>query len=376
MSVSRFKDAQMHYLQGCSFPELMRLFWDNRKDLSLKHLLKISFVSFMSLILSPFALVENLIHSKKIKNTKIDKPPIFIVGHWRSGTTFLTNILGHDKNISFFTADKTYTHNTFLTLGGIYNRLYPKVLPTKRPMDNLAFGINEPAEEVFALGNNTKYSVVHMLSFPKRARFYARCAFYDDLNTKQKMRVKNVYDKVIKKLTYYTNQRLVIKSPDNTCRINMLLELYPDAKFIHIYRNPYKVVNSTIGMYNTLFPIFSFEDLDKIDKGESESVVLDIYEKLYKQYLVDKENIPPENLIEIKYEDFIKDPKGYMKHIYEGFELDDYDEVEKDLHDYIDSQKEYKTNPFNKKNINVKRINKHMRFLFNHYGYDIESPEQ
>lgn len=376
MSVSKFKDAQMHYLQGCSFPVLIRLFWNNRKDLSIKHLLKISFVSFMSLILSPFALIENVIHSRKIKNTKIDKPPIFIVGHWRSGTTFLTNILGHDKNISFFTADKTYTHNTFLALGGIYNRVYPKVLPNKRPMDNLAFGINEPAEEVFALGNNTRYSIVHMLSFPHRARFYARCAFYDDLNAKQKMRVKNVYDKVIKKLTYYTNQRLVVKSPDNTCRINMLLELYPDAKFIHIYRNPYKVVNSTIGMYNTLFPIFSFEDLDKIDKGESESVVLDIYEKLYKQYLVDKENIPQENLMEIRYEDFVKDPKGYIKQIYRDLQLDDYEEVEKDLHDYIDSQKEYKTNPFSKKNLNVKRINKQMRFLFNHYGYDIESEEE
>lgn len=376
MSVSDFKNAQMHYLQGCSFSELMKMLWNNRKHLSIKHLSKISFVSFMSLILTPFVLIENLLHARKIKNTKIEKPPIFIVGHWRSGTTYLTNILAHDKNISYFTADKTYTHTTFLTLGALFNKIYPKVLPSKRPMDNLDMGINEPAEEVFALANMTRYSIVHMLSFPKRARFYARCAFYDNLNSKQKKRVKNSYEKVIKKLTYYTNQRLVVKSPDNTCRINMLLELYPDAKFIHIYRNPYKVYNSTIGMYNTLFPIFSFEDLDTIEEGESETVVLDIYEKLYKQYLMDKENIPQENLIEIKYEDFIEAPKDYMKEIYSKLQLDDYDDVESDLHDYIDSQKEYKTNPFNKKKLNIKRINKKMKFLFNHYGYDIESTEE
>ena len=375
MSASKMKYAQMHYLQGCDFPELMKLLWNNRKHLSIKELPKISFVTFMSFILTPVILIENLLHARKIKNTKIEKPPVFIVGHWRSGTTFLTNILAHDKNLSYFTADKTYTHSTFLTLGSLFKKIYPRVLPKKRPMDNLDMGIEEPAEEVFALANMTRYSIVHMLSFPKRARFYARCAFYDDLNDKQKKRIKNAYAKIIKKLTYYTKKRLVVKSPDNTCRINMLLELYPDAKFIHIYRNPYKVVNSTIGMYNSLFPIFSFEDLNTIDKEESESVVLDVYEKLYKQYLVDKENIPKDNLIEIKYEDFIKNPKSYVEMVYKDLELDDYDDVEKDLHEYIDSQNGYKTNPFNKDNLNIKRINNKMKFLFNHYGYTVEGGE-
>ena len=373
MSLSQMKAAQMHYLQGCDFPELIKMLWNNRKHLSIKHLPKIGFVTFMSFIMIPFILMENLLHARKIKNTKIEKPPIFIVGHWRSGTTYLTNILAHDKNLSYFTADKTYTHSTFLVLGNLFKRIYPKVLPKKRPMDNLEMGIEEPTEEVFALANMTRYSIVHMMSFPKRARFYARSAFYDDLTDKQQKRIKSAYSKIIKKLTYYTNKRLIVKSPDNTCRINMLLDLYPDAKFIHIYRNPYKVFNSTIGMYNKLFPIFSFEDWEQIDKTESEDVVLDIYEKLYKQYLVDKENIPVENLIEIKYEEFIKRPKEYIEMIYKDLQIEDYENVEKDLHKYIDSQKDYQTNPFNKDNLNIKRINKKMRFLFNHYGYDVEN---
>ncbi len=372
MSVSRMKDAQMHYLQGCSFPGLIKLLWNNRMDLSYKELPKISFVAFMSFILTPFVLIENLLHAGKIRKTEIKEPPVFIVGHWRSGTTYLTNILAHDKNLSYFTADKTYTHSTFLTLGSLFRKIYPKVLPKKRPMDNLAMGIDEPAEEVFALANMTRYAIVHMLSFPKRARFYARSAFYDDLNDRQKKRVKSSYSKIIKKLTYYTGKRLIVKSPDNTCRINMLLDLYPDAKFIHIYRNPYKVFSSTMVMYDSLFPIFSFEDLDSIEKGESETVILDIYEKLYKHYLIDKENIPEGNLIEIKYEDFIQNPKEYIKTIYKDLKLDGYSEVEKDLHNYIDSQKGYKTNAFNKENLNIKRINKKMKFLFNQYGYELE----
>ncbi len=41
-------------------------------------------------------------------------------------------------------------------------------------------------KEVFALGNYTQYSIIHMLSFPNNARFYAKCAFYDELNDRQK----------------------------------------------------------------------------------------------------------------------------------------------------------------------------------------------
>ncbi len=375
MTVSKMKDVRMHYLQGCDFSELLMLLWNNRMHLSLKQWRKITYVAFMSFILTPFILLENLLHAAKIRKTKIEEPPIFILGHWRSGTTYLTNILAHDKKLSFFTAEKTYTHSTFLTLGGLFKKIYPKVLPTKRPMDNMDMGIEEPTEEVFALGNITKYSIIHMLSFPKRARFYARCAFYDDLNKKQKKKVKAAYDKIIRKLTYYTGKRLILKSPDNTCRINLLLELYPDAKFIHIYRNPYKVVNSTIGMYNSLFPIFSLEDLDTIDENESEEFVLEMYEKLYKQYFADKDNIPSRNLIEIKYEDFVKTPKEYMQKIYEDLSIGDFEEAKEGIFEYIDSQKDYKTNPYNKDSLNIKRINKKMKFLFNHYGYIIEKDD-
>lgn len=62
-----------------------------------------------------------------------------------------------------------------------------------------------------------------------------------------------------------------------------------------------------------------------------------------------------------------------LKSIYKDLKLEAYETVEKDLHEYIDSKRNYQTNPFNKDNLNIKIINKKMRFFFNHYGYDVEN---
>ena len=371
--MSAIKNAQMHYLQGCDFATLMKLMWQNRRDLSIKKFPQMAFVVFMSLVLTPMVWVEKLFHSRKIKKTVIEKPPIFIIGHWRSGTTYLTNILACDKSKGYFKADQSYTHAVFITLGKLLRKIYPSVLPQKRPMDNMKMGANEPAEEVFALGNLTRYSIIHMMSFPKNARFFAKCAFYDDLNERQKRRIRTSYDKIVRKMTYYTRgKQLVLKSPDNTCRINMLLDMYPDAKFIHIYRNPYNVFPSTMNMYKSLFPIFSFEDIDEATNNQAEDVVLDIYEKLYEDFLLSKENIPQENLIEIKYEDFVQDPKSYTQKIYGDLKIEGYDETKQAIEDYIDSQKSYKTNKLQITKRNIRRINRRMRFFFEKYGYEMQ----
>jgi hypothetical protein len=370
--MSVLKNAQMHYLQGCDISVLATLFWHNRKDLSITKLPQMAFVVFMSLMLMPIVWIEKLFHSRKIAKTVIEKPPIFILGHWRSGTTYLTNILACDKTKAYFKASQTYTHAVFITLNKLLQKIYPVILPKKRPMDNMKFGAHEPAEEVFALGNLTRYSIVHMMAFPKNARFFAKSAFYDELNEKQKKRIRTRYDRIVRKMTYYTRgKQLVLKSPDNTCRINLLLELYPDAKFIHIYRNPYKVFPSTIGMYQSLFPIFSFEKINDVTSSQAEEIILDIYGKLYEEFLKSKKNIPKENLIEIKYEDFIADAKTYIEKIYDTLQIEGFEQTKQSMFDYIGSQKTYKTNDHQISKRNIRRINRRMKFFFDKYGYEM-----
>jgi omega-hydroxy-beta-dihydromenaquinone-9 sulfotransferase len=365
--------SAMHYLQ-CGTPStVFKLLWNNRKRLSLKEFPKIFHVIFMSLVLSPIAFLENLFHARKIANTVVEKPPIFIVGHWRSGTTYLTSIMTKDESKAYFKAEQTYSFPVFITIGNLLKAAYNKVLPNKRPMDNMDMGRNEPQEENFAMATMIEESIMHMMSFPSNARFFAKCAFYNELNDKTRKKVRDCYLNIIKKLTYHTGgKQLVLKSPDNTCRVDMLLELFPDAKFIHIYRNPYKVFPSTVGMFNKLFPIFSLEDIEKNSQEEVQEVIMDIYEKLYLQYLKDKELIPKENLIELKYEEFVKDPMGHVEAIYHDLKIDGFEKDKEKMQQYVDAKKSYKTNNYLIDNKHKRSLNRKLKFFFDKYGYEIE----
>ena len=48
---------------------------------------------FSALSRAPFGWVDKAITAKKRKHLEPINPPIFIIGHWRSGTTHLYNIL-------------------------------------------------------------------------------------------------------------------------------------------------------------------------------------------------------------------------------------------------------------------------------------------
>ena len=50
----------------------------------------------------------------------------------------------------------------------------------------------------------------------------------------------------------HPGQRLLIKNPVYTARVGLLRVLFPNAKFVHIYRNPYIVFQSMKNFYHTL----------------------------------------------------------------------------------------------------------------------------
>ena len=61
---------------------------------------------------------------------------------------------------------------------------------------------------------------------------------------------KKEYLQTIKYITFKSKgKQLVLKSPPNTERICLLLQMFPQAKFIYIYRNPYHMYYSIKNMW-------------------------------------------------------------------------------------------------------------------------------
>lgn len=354
-------------LTGTSLWNWLKLQWENRSKIDLKLIRKYLVVWFMTVISIPAIWYEKIVFNRLIKKTKIEKPPVFILGHWRSGTTYLHMLLTQDTRLSYASNFQTIFPLVFLGSRWFYAKILEDNMPKKRRQDSFKLGIDQPGEEEFALANMSTISFYHGIPFPNKRKFYAKYITFEGIPEEKIRKWKRLYKFYLKKLTYASKgKQLVMKNPPNTGRVKQLLEMFPDAKFVHIYRDPYKVHPSTVKMYNRLLPpqYLQYPDIDNPDE-----IVLEIYEQIHKKYFKDKDLIPKENLIEIRYEDLLAEPFNKTKEIYDKLSLPDFAIVESKIQEYVDKQKTFQTNTHNLDDETTDLISERLDFAFKEFGY-------
>ncbi|MEO0949430.1 MAG: sulfotransferase, partial [Cyanobacteria bacterium J06641_5] len=94
-------------------------------------------------------------------------PPIFIVGHWRSGTTFLYNLLSRSPQFAYVSPLATGLPWDFLTLARLVKPILEKALPKERFIDNVRVNPDSPQEDEIGLASMQVLSFYHGLYFPK-----------------------------------------------------------------------------------------------------------------------------------------------------------------------------------------------------------------
>ncbi len=121
---------------------------------------------------SLLAALQNLGYRRKIEATKIEHPPVFIIGHWRSGTTLLHELMAYDDRFCFPTTYECFVPHHHLLTEWFVSRFLRFVLPNKRPMDNMEAGWDHPQEDEFALMSLGVPTVYERIAFPNhRIRF-------------------------------------------------------------------------------------------------------------------------------------------------------------------------------------------------------------
>ena len=320
-------------LAGSNFINLVKLFRENKVDK--RYIFKALYTSSISFSGIPFRIYDKIKFSSKIHEQNIEYPPIFIIGHWRSGTTYLHKLMCLNSNFGYMTSFQSMCPEIFLSAEELWKLIFKPLWPRKRPMDNMSYSPDVPEEEEYALANVSNYSFCHCLFFPKNMlNYFNKSVLFEELSDQEVTKFKDKYMEIAKRLSLYNGKKvLVFKNPANTARIKILLELFPNAKFIHIYRNPYVVYCSTKNTYKKLLPNHSFQD---VEEKELESNIFIIYQRLMHAFFKKKSLIPAKNLIEIRYEDLIGNEIEIIKTIYEKFELFDWDNAEKEIKKHLD----------------------------------------
>lgn len=364
-----YLNPKMQPLAGSTLTNIFRLLAWNRFHVNWKFIPKLLYVLTLSALFLPIRLCERARYDKKIKDMKIPEV-LCIIGHFRSGTTFLHYLMGQDRNLSFVSTRETMAPAMMLTLDRFIENIVKEHLPSKRPMDDLEMDARLPYEDEYALANLSPYSFYHGWYFPRNIYHYFRkYVLFDNVSEEIKEEWKEVYRYMIKKISFkYGNKPVLLKSPVNTGRIKLLLDTFPDIKFIHIYRNPYHVYLSTWRLYRSIIPIFSFQEVDVefIDR-----LIIDFYKEVYKRYLEEKRYLDENNLIEFKYEEFVKDPLSHLKNIYSRFNLNWFDEAKTRFERYLYKHRNYQAHQYVVDDELRKKIGKEWEFAFKEFGYEI-----
>jgi hypothetical protein len=375
--MEEFKIPPISTLVGSTISNYFRIL--NKGKIAPKYYFKIFLTTLIVLIATPFHLWEEIYFRKKLRKFKFSKPPLFILGHWRSGTTLLHNMLSKDPSAGYISTYQSLFPNN-LASKWLFRTFMKINMPHKRPADGVELNISFPQEDEFAFCNcqpNTYYNFFYFPTLYKT--FFEQAVNHENLTSKEINVWYKTYDKLLKKALIVSNgERLIVKNPVNTGRIDKILKLYPDARFLYIYRNPVTVFFSTQLFFRKLNPTLWFQD---VDYQFIDNMIFDVYDRLMDNYSAQKLLIPAGNLMEIRFEEFEQNPVKEMENIYTNLLKEDFSKVKNNFAEYFNTQKSHKKNKYLVDENTIASIRKNLGKYMEMYNYDlpaeiqIKSPE-
>lgn len=356
-------------LSGITLGNWLRMLRDNRFAIDPRFWPRALLITLSSVPNSFVALAEQRRYARALESTKI-QTPVFILGTWRSGTTHLHNLLSLDNRFGFPNVYQVTYPRTFLlterTTAWFMNLCSPK----QRPQDAVKIGAYEPQEDDFAMCSLSGQANLLGWAYPRNAPFYDRYATMENLSEEELTRWKAGYELFLKKLSYKFDRPLVLKSPANTGRVKTLLELFPDARFVHINRNPYDIFRSTKHTLHKAGPWWQLQNRNYHDDEGIDAQVLEMVKTLYDRYFEQRSLIPSGRLHDMAFTDLERDPVGQIRKTYESLGLPDFAEVEPRLTGYVNSLAGYKKNSFSDLPDGLrKRVHQAWRPYFDAWGY-------
>jgi omega-hydroxy-beta-dihydromenaquinone-9 sulfotransferase len=344
-SVGGYKDRPWYFRfwNGMPWSAWIPLMVRNRCQVGPRRIGMVFLMVTSATVNSVYGLLQGLFLGRRIARTSIDKHPIFIIGHWRTGTTMLHELLVLDPRHTFPDNYACFAPAHFLFSRSFLAPMIRRLFPNQRPMDNMAMTWDRPQEDEFAMCNLGARSPYLTMAFPNRPPQDQEYLTLENVPPAALAAWKRTFLWFLKCVTVRQPKRIVLKSPPHTCRIRVLLELFPDARFVHIVRDPFVVFPSTVTLWKRLYKDEGFQT--PRNEGLDEHVFSTLL-RMYEAYERDRALVPPRRLCEVRYEDLVADPVGQLRRVYDELELGEFDAVLPALKQYAEDRSDYKRNRY------------------------------
>lgn len=297
-----------------------------------------------------------------------DQPdPIFVIGHWRSGTTFLHELLCSNPHFNFPTTYACMNPHVFpLTEPSVLH--YASKRPVLRPMDNMPISLASPQEDEFALLALGARSPYEGLLFPKATERGFAAADPCDLPESEMQEWVYVFTRFIDQVSRRKpGCPVVLKSPTHSYRVALLSRLFPTARFIHIVRNPLEVYNSTLYMWQKLCSLYALTKLP--EEGVLSGKVIANWVRLEEKLDVALPRLAKERYIQVRYEDLVIRPAEVVERIYTRLDLGKFAVALPHLDRYVKQASSFTGNSFTLQPRDAVLLMEGWGHIFNKYGY-------
>ncbi|OFX01777.1 MAG: hypothetical protein A3E78_03695 [Alphaproteobacteria bacterium RIFCSPHIGHO2_12_FULL_63_12] len=316
----------------------------------------------------PFSTAERLAIESRLPQVDDLSPPVFILGHWRSGTTHLYNVMCKSGDWAFVPPVATGLPWDLFGLGRAFRPLLEKALPEHRYIDNIPVTPDSPQEDEIAIANMSDLSFYHGIYFPKAFdEFLSRGLFFDGCTDKEIAGWRGRFTYLLRKLSEYQDRKtLLIKNPVYTGRLSMLRAMFPTAKFVHIRRNPYEVFVSMRNFYKKLLAEFALQSYAHVDIDET---IFSVYERMMDALDRDAAGLSAPRYIDLAYEDLDRDAIGTLEKIHQSLELPGFVDAAPKFEAYLASVRTFEKNRFSYSDEAARKVEQRLGRFIERWGY-------
>ena len=322
---------------------------------------------------APFSALEYALTAPRLPQAREMPPPIFILGHWRSGTTHLYNLMGL-AGFAYAPPLAVGLPWDFLGLGRLLRPVLERQLPERRYIDDIPVTPTSPQEDEIGIASMSPLSFYHGIYFPRAFdRLIDRGIFFDGAGEAEIAAWRARLIHFFAKLSHSRpGRRLLVKNPAHTARPAMLREMFPGAKFIHIHRNPFKVFLSMRNFYTKLLQRLALQEVPA--ELDIDSTILRVYARMMHRYEVETAGWTAPQLVELSYETLDSDPLGALRLIWEQLELEGFEAAAPRFRAYLEGVRGYRGHRFEADTTTMAKVEAALGPWIARWGYAAPEP--
>lgn len=353
---------------GFDFFAWMRLLARNRFAVSFSMLPQAVLITVFSLINTLLRWIETLWYGAAIRRTKLPDDPVFIIGHWRTGTTMLHELMALDPRNRCPSTYESLSPNHFLLSERVVRKLAWWILPRTRPFDNMRMSFDRPQEDEAALCLRGQPSPFLTVAFPSRPVQDSDTITLEELSARELSAWKARLQRYLRLLLFKRPGRLVLKSPQHTFRLPVLNAMFPKARFVYLVRDPQAVFPSSVHFWSTMYEVYGLQTFREQDVRDH---VLSTFEQMHARLEATRGQVSSDRFLEMKYEEVTEDPVKQMGRLYEFLGESDFDSIRPAVEQYAQRSRRYQTNAYALTEEDREAIHDRWSAYIEKHGYDV-----